>query len=184
VGLAVGDVIGHDLEAASAMAQIRAALRAYAVHGDPPSTVITALGHLVDTFNLTQLVTVTHGVLEPAGADGTRSLGYTNAGHLPPFLRHPDGRVESLSAGGSVVIGAQMSPDHTQAERLIAPDVALLAIRLTPTHADIPKPSRPTVVRSPRWLSRLAGTVTPCPRLPMTRCPPASSACAGEESSS
>jgi serine phosphatase RsbU (regulator of sigma subunit) len=198
VGLAVGDVIGHDLEAASAMAQIRAALRAYAVHGDPPVTVITALGHLVDTFRLTQLVTVVYGVLEPAGPDGSRLLRYTNAGHLPPFLRHPDGYVEALTGGGSVVIGAPMLPAHAQAELLIEPgatlvlftdglvevpgsslddaldrlsgalaeqhdadadticrqllsamppgelrdDVALLAVRLTPTDADIPGPSR------------------------------------------
>jgi serine phosphatase RsbU (regulator of sigma subunit) len=198
VGLAVGDVIGHDLEAASAMAQIRAALRAYAVHGDPPATVITALGHLVDTFSLTQLVTVVYGVLEPVDPDGSRLLRYTNAGHLPPFLRHPDGYVEALTGGGSVVIGAPMLPAHAQAELLIEPgatlvlftdglvevpgsslddaldrlsaalgeqhdadadticrqllsamppgelrdDVALLAVRLTPTDADIPGPSR------------------------------------------
>jgi serine phosphatase RsbU (regulator of sigma subunit) len=126
VGIAVGDVIGHDLEATSAMAQIRAALRAYAVHGDPPARVITALGHLVDTFNLTQLVTVVYGVLEPPGPDGSRLLRYTNAGHLPPFLRHPDGRVEALSGGGSVVIGAPMSPAHAQAERLIEPGATIV----------------------------------------------------------
>ena len=54
VGIAVGDVIGHDLAAASAMGQIRAALRAYALNGDSPVDVITALDHLVDTFSLTQ----------------------------------------------------------------------------------------------------------------------------------
>lgn len=126
VGIAVGDVIGHDLAAATAMAQIRAALRAYALHGDPPSWVISQLGQLVDTFSLTQLVTVVYAVLDPPGADGRRLLRYSNAGHLPPFLRGPDGTVEALSGGGSVVIGAPVSPSHAQAERWLAPGSALV----------------------------------------------------------
>lgn len=48
VGLAVGDVIGHDLAAASAMAQIRSALRAYAIHGDSPASVIMNRPGLVE----------------------------------------------------------------------------------------------------------------------------------------
>jgi hypothetical protein len=126
VGIAVGDVIGHDLEAASAMAQIRATLRAYAVDGDPPVTVITRLDHLVDTFALTQLVTVMYGVLEPPAADGSRLLRWTNAGHLPPLLRHPSGRVEPLAGGESVVIGAPIAPAHGQAERVVRPGSTLV----------------------------------------------------------
>jgi serine phosphatase RsbU (regulator of sigma subunit) len=126
VGIAVGDVIGHDLAAASAMGQIRAALRAYALHGDSPASVITELGHLVDTFSLTQLVTVIYGVLEPPTPDGRRLLRYTNAGHLPPLLRHPDGRVESLTGGRSVVIGAPIAIAHSQAEQWIEPGSTLV----------------------------------------------------------
>ena len=126
VGLAVGDVIGHDLEAASAMAQIRSALRAYAIHGDSPMSVMTQLDHLVDTFNLTQLVTVVYGVLDPATPEGDRLLSYSNAGHLPPLLRHPDGRVDALSGGSSVVIGAPTTDPYTQAEQWIAPGSTLV----------------------------------------------------------
>jgi serine phosphatase RsbU (regulator of sigma subunit) len=108
------------------MGQIRAALRAYALNGDSPVTVITALDHLVDTFSLTQLVTVVYGVLEPPTPDGDRLLRYTNAGHLAPFLRQPDGRVDVLSGGSSVVIGAPTSSAHTQAEQWIAPGSTLV----------------------------------------------------------
>ncbi len=126
VGIAVGDVIGHDLEAASAMAQIRATLRAYAVDGDPPVTVITRLDHLVDTFALTQLVTVMYGVLEPPAVDGSRVLRWTNAGHLPPLLRQPSGQVEPLVGGESVVVGAPIAAAHTQAECVVQPGSTLV----------------------------------------------------------
>jgi serine phosphatase RsbU (regulator of sigma subunit) len=126
VGIAVGDVIGHDLEAASAMAQIRATLRAYAVDGDPPVTVINRLDHLVDRFALTQLVTVMYGVLEPPAADGSRLLRWTNAGHLPPLLRQPSGHVEPLVGGDSVVIGAPIAAAHAQAECVVQPGSTLV----------------------------------------------------------
>jgi hypothetical protein len=126
VGLAIGDVIGHDLRAASAMAQVRAALRAYAVDGDAPATVINRLDHLVDTFDLTQLVTVIYAVLEPVAADGSRLMRYANAGHLPPLILAPDGEVSTLSSGASVVIGAPITIEHGQAEHRLEPGTTLL----------------------------------------------------------
>ena len=50
--------MGHDIEAAAAMAQIRAALRAYALENDEPALVLERLAHLVDAFDVTGLVTV------------------------------------------------------------------------------------------------------------------------------
>jgi hypothetical protein len=126
VGIAIGDVIGHDLRAASAMAQVRAGLRAYAVDGDPPATVLNRLDHLVDTFDLTQLVTVIYAVLEPVAADGSRLLRYANAGHLPPLILSPDGEVGTLSGGASVVIGAPITIEHGQAEHRLEPGTTLL----------------------------------------------------------
>jgi Stage II sporulation protein E (SpoIIE) len=126
VGLAIGDVIGHDLRAASAMAQVRAALRAYAVDGDPPAAVINQLDHLVDTFDLTQLVTVIYAVLEPVASDGSRLMRYANAGHLPPLILTPDGEVGTLTGGASVVIGAPITMEHGQAEHRLEPGTTLL----------------------------------------------------------
>src|SRR3954453_4928141 len=126
VGIAVGDVIGHDLAAASAMAQIRAALRAFALDGDPPATVVNRLDHLVNALGLTQLVTAIYGVLGPPEADGSRLLTYTNAGHLPPMLREPDGSVRQLSGDGSILIGAPIPVDHTQLEQRLVAEATLL----------------------------------------------------------
>jgi serine phosphatase RsbU (regulator of sigma subunit) len=121
LGIVIGDVMGHDLAAASAMAQIRAALRAYAIDGRPPAQVITRLSALVDTLDLVQLVTVVYGVLDSPGPDGNRVLRYTNAGHLPPLLRHPDGITEALDGGHTVVIGAPVTAPVGEDERNILP---------------------------------------------------------------
>jgi hypothetical protein len=126
-GIVVGDVIGHDLTAASEMAQIRSALRAYAVDGDPPVDVITRLDRLVDALRLTQLVTVFYGVLDPPDDAGRRTLRYSNAGHLPPIVRRADGAIDTIADGDSAVLGAPMTIEHTQGEHVVRPgDVLVL----------------------------------------------------------
>jgi serine phosphatase RsbU (regulator of sigma subunit) len=126
VGFAIGDVIGHDLEAAAAMSQVRAALRAYAYDGDEPAVVISRLDQLITTFDLTQLVSVVYGVLDPVADDGTRVVRFANAGHLPLLLQNPDGRVSVLNEGASVVIGAPFDESRGQAELILAPESTLL----------------------------------------------------------
>ena len=126
VGIAVGDVIGHDLAAASAMAQIRAVLRAYAVDGAAPAAVINRLDHLIDALGLTQLVTVIYGVLDAPNPDGSREFTYANAGHIAPFVREPTGGVHQLSGGESVVIGAPIDVEHAQVVQTLEPCTMLV----------------------------------------------------------
>ena len=126
VGIAVGDVIGHDLAAAGAMAQIRAVLRACAVDGEAPAAVVNRLDHLIDALGLTQLVTVIYGVMDPPGPDGSRRFTYANAGHLAPLLRDPDGNVHTLSGGESVVIGAPIDVEHAQVEQMLPAGATLV----------------------------------------------------------
>jgi serine phosphatase RsbU (regulator of sigma subunit) len=139
VGIAIGDVIGHDLTAASAMAQIRAALRAYAVDGAEPRDVVNRLDRLVNALGLTQLVTVVYGLLEPPAADGSRVFRYTNAGHLEPLLRLPGGEVEALEEGASILIGAPLEINHGQGEQLLPLGSTLLLF----TDGLVEVPSRP-----------------------------------------
>jgi hypothetical protein len=126
VGVVIGDVMGHDLVAAAAMSQIRAALRAYAWQGDRPATVLEQLDRFVTTFAMTPLVTVFYGVLEPPEADGRRLMRYANAGHLPPFLGTPDGRLRALSEGGSVIIGGLLTDRREEAELTVTAGSTLL----------------------------------------------------------
>jgi serine phosphatase RsbU (regulator of sigma subunit) len=118
-GFAIGDVMGHDLEAAAAMSQVRAALRAYGYDGDTPSEVLTRLDNFVKTFELTQLVSVVYGVFSPVAPDGSRTVRYANAGHLPPLLQGPDGAVTALDDGRSVVIGVPFVEARVEATRVL-----------------------------------------------------------------
>jgi serine phosphatase RsbU (regulator of sigma subunit) len=78
--------------------------------------VLTRLDRVIDELHLTQLVTVFYGVLDAPAADGSRVLHYSNAGHVPPVLRLPDGTVESLVGGASVVIGAPVPAEYVESE--------------------------------------------------------------------
>jgi serine phosphatase RsbU (regulator of sigma subunit) len=115
----IGDVMGHDIDAAAAMAQIRAALRAYALENDEPSLVLERLAHLVDTFDVTGLVTVVYGVLGPSNSDGARQFRWANAGHLPPLVKVADGQVHELGDGRSGVIGAPAIEPRGQGQAVL-----------------------------------------------------------------
>jgi len=129
VGLVIGDVMGHDLVAAAAMSQIRAALRAYAWRGDTPAIVLDKLDQFVTTFALTPLVTVFYGVLEAPTRDGGRLLRYANAGHLAPLVQTPDHRVRPLVGPGSVIIGGLVDGKRSQAEEHL--DVGSMLVLFT-----------------------------------------------------
>jgi hypothetical protein len=79
----IGDVMGHDIEAAAAMAQVRAALRAYALENDEPAPVLERLAHLVDAFDVTALVTAyTECSGRPTAKGPASSAGPTPATYL------------------------------------------------------------------------------------------------------
>ena len=104
----------HDLAAAAAMGQLRSVLRSYAYEGSSPSVVLDRLDRLVQDFDMAQLATAIYGRLvldnrpDPTGTSTASSamLLFTNAGHLPPLLRTPDGTVTVLRRGAAPLIGA------------------------------------------------------------------------------
>ena len=122
----IGDVMGHDIEAAAAMAQVRAALRAYAWEGGEPARVVERLAGLVEAFNVTGLVAVIYGVLEAPGEEGDRWFRWANAGHLPPLVQLPDGQVHELDEGSSGVIGAPAPEVRAQGRRLLPTGATLV----------------------------------------------------------
>jgi PAS domain S-box-containing protein len=117
VGVAIGDVMGHDMAAAAAMGQLRSVLRSYAWQRQNPAQVLDSLDQLVQGLDMAQLATTVFAKLtfpdDPT--DGWVTLDYANAGHLPPLVLLPDRRVESLSEGWSVLIGAPGGTPRAQA---------------------------------------------------------------------
>jgi serine phosphatase RsbU (regulator of sigma subunit)/DNA-binding response OmpR family regulator len=80
--LAIGDVVGHSLEAALLMGEIRHALRAYAIEGHPPEKVLELLDTLLSRNRPVATVTLCLVLVEP----DRRRLRVANAGHVPPLL--------------------------------------------------------------------------------------------------
>ncbi len=131
-GLAIGDVMGHDLTAAASMGQLRSVLRSYAWEGGEPATVLDRLDQLVQGLGMADLATCVYARLDDPrgddGSEGARRLVWANAGHHAPLLRHPDGRVETLEGASSVLIGVDAPSEggRAQGERTIEPGSVLL----------------------------------------------------------
>lgn len=105
VGVAVGDVVGHDLRAAAAMGQLRGLLRSYAWDGGAPGLVLDRCDQLVHGLDMQTMATTVYARLEPPDAAGERLLRYANAGHPVPLLRAPDGTLHRLDEHHSPMIG-------------------------------------------------------------------------------
>jgi GAF domain-containing protein len=100
----IGDVMGHGVPAAAAMAQMRAAVRAYLCVDPEPSVVVTKLDHMFVRLAVDGLVTLAYAVLDPVSSQ----LRMVNAGHYPPLIVRRNGRAvyartvsqRPLGAGG------------------------------------------------------------------------------------
>jgi hypothetical protein len=104
--LVVGDVVGHDLDAAAGMAQVRNMLRAYAwSQQDDPSAVVTKLDQAVMRIAEVPLATVILGRIV-AGDDGLWRFRWTNAGHPDPLLVTYDGHADYLIDGHGMLLGS------------------------------------------------------------------------------
>ncbi|MER8188424.1 fused response regulator/phosphatase [Kitasatospora sp. NPDC094015] len=101
--LAIGDVAGHSLKAAMVMGELRHALRAYAIEGHDPQTLLDRLDALLVRLRPSMTATVCLVLVEPGG----RRIHVANAGHLPPLLRHPDGSTRYLTEHG-ILLGLNM----------------------------------------------------------------------------
>ena len=118
-GLAIGDVMGHDITAAAAMGQLRSVLRTCAWAGGSPAPVLDRLDELVQHFDMAQYATCIFARLEPARLLGGRlaaRLSWASAGHLPMLLLRADGSVETLMEGRGLPVGVPSTVGHEQAE--------------------------------------------------------------------
>nr|WP_246314169.1 SpoIIE family protein phosphatase [Kineococcus aurantiacus] len=98
--LVIGDVLGHDTTAAAAMGQVRTLVRAAAVMpARGPAATLSAVDGAMRTLSVGTTATCVVARLEQEPeqvARGTTTLRWSNAGHPPPVLVLPDGRVRLL----------------------------------------------------------------------------------------
>ncbi|MGW0874162.1 SpoIIE family protein phosphatase [Streptomyces sp. NPDC002740] len=83
--LAIGDVVGHSVTAATVMGEVRHALRAYAIEGHPPHHILQRLETLLGQSQPGITVTLCLVLVTP----DEHHLHIANAGHIPPLVVHP-----------------------------------------------------------------------------------------------
>ena len=102
VALVVGDVMGKGLHAAALMGQMRTTLRSLTAIDPSPAVVLDALDRVTLDLDPDEIATVAYILLDSAA--GVARVA--RAGHLPPLLLTPEGRVTPIYAGGSPPLGA------------------------------------------------------------------------------
>ncbi|RKS09584.1 serine phosphatase RsbU (regulator of sigma subunit) [Nocardiopsis sp. Huas11] len=103
--LVIGDVVGHDLQAAAHMAEVRNMLRALAWdRQEPPSLIMRRLDEAMTNTSDAPMATAVLARIEgPEG--GPWDLHWVNAGHPPPLLVTADGRTRYLEGGHGPLLG-------------------------------------------------------------------------------
>lgn len=100
--LVVGDVMGHGLNSAAMMGQLRTAVLTMATMELPPAQLMRNLDDLAQRLGEQYLATCLYAVYDPIGHE----LQIANAGHIPPVLvRAEDGRAELLDLPTGAPIG-------------------------------------------------------------------------------
>ncbi|MFF1922096.1 SpoIIE family protein phosphatase [Streptomyces sp. NPDC058221] len=100
--LVVGDVMGHGLNAAAMMGQLRTAVLTMATMEMPPAQLLRNLDDLAQRLGEQYLATCLYAVYDPIRSE----LQIANAGHIPPVLvRAEDGRAELLDLPTGAPIG-------------------------------------------------------------------------------
>lgn len=146
--LIVGDVVGHGVEAAAVMSQLRTALRMQILAGYPIAEALAAVDRFHEHVPGSNSATLCVGSLD----FGTGEFRYCTAGHPPPLLVGSDASSRYLAPSGGGPLGSGAGfPVHT--ETLDIGDTVLLY-----TDGLIERPGRPLVASTAEF-AELAGNI-------------------------
>ncbi|MYS95084.1 MULTISPECIES: PP2C family protein-serine/threonine phosphatase [Streptomyces] len=122
VGVSVGDVVGHGLEAAGVMGQLRSALSAASRVAEGPAQALDVLGRYAHVVEGAESATAVTTFID----FDRHTITYSSAGHLPPVLVHPGGRAEFLDQATDTPLDARPDPiPRPQAETSFTPGATL-----------------------------------------------------------
>ncbi|WP_406223193.1 SpoIIE family protein phosphatase [Streptomyces canus] len=117
----IGDVQGHNVTAAGLMGQIRTAVRAYTTVGHTPAEVMRSTNRLLIDLGAELFASCLYLRLDPRRGRAVMA----RAGHPPPLLRRPDGRVRVLDLAGGPLLGIDGSAVYPTTEVELAPGSVL-----------------------------------------------------------
>lgn len=107
---AVGDVVGHSLDAATVMVEIRHALRAYCVEQSDPAALAQRLDRMLQHHHPDVTATVCLALVDP----GSGRVRIANAGHIPPLIVRDRGEAEYVKAAGPLLGLGLERPEPTE----------------------------------------------------------------------
>jgi PAS domain S-box-containing protein len=126
--LVIGDVEGHDIDAATRMAQLRNLLRAFAWdHDEPPAALLSRLDRALRELGIDALATAVLAVLSRSrGRDGEAGLRWTSAGHPAPVLVVPGESPRFLSGRNDLLLGVDPTRPRRDQEEILPSGATLL----------------------------------------------------------
>jgi serine phosphatase RsbU (regulator of sigma subunit) len=128
--LVIGDVVGHNVDAAAAMGQIRSIVRGIAYdRQEGPARLLERVDHVLSGLQIGTLATALIARIEQThgeASEGVRRLRWSSAGHLPPLVRHADGQVDVLDTAPETLLGTELAQPRTDHEVRIEPGDTVL----------------------------------------------------------
>ena len=123
IALVIGDVVGHDAEAAAAMGQLRSVVRSYAFEDSEPGAVLDRVDQLVAGMRIRRSASLVFATLTRTATGW--SLSYSRAGHPPPLVARGS-EVVQLSEAGGAMVGFGYTGRSTGQHELAPGDVLVL----------------------------------------------------------
>ncbi|MFG2682160.1 SpoIIE family protein phosphatase [Streptomyces sp. NPDC048392] len=117
----IGDVQGHNVDAAALMGQVRTAVHAHATVGAPPGDVLARTNRLLTDLDPGLFTSCAYVHLDLA----THRACVALAGHPPPLVRHTDGRVQALRVPPGLLLGIEPDTVYPSLEFSLPPGSVL-----------------------------------------------------------
>ena len=110
--IAIGDVQGHSLHAATVMGELRHALRAFVSEGHPPLAITGLVNDVLRRYHPGIIATLCLVLLDPA----TGELTIVNCGHMPLLL--VDRSNAAFAGEGGLMLGLTRHEPHIETAAL------------------------------------------------------------------
>ncbi|MEW2082932.1 fused response regulator/phosphatase [Streptomyces sp. NPDC005283] len=158
----VGDVVGHSLDAATVMVELRHALRAYATDESDPAVLLRRLDRMLQRYHPEATATVCLALIDPH----TGRARIANAGHIRPLVVTADGEASYLAVSGPL-LGLELDHPHpaeaqlAHGERLLMVTDGLIETRGTDLTVSLERLRR-AAAHAPQGVAALCDALLDC----------------------
>jgi serine phosphatase RsbU (regulator of sigma subunit)/integral membrane sensor domain MASE1/anti-sigma regulatory factor (Ser/Thr protein kinase) len=122
VGLVVGDIVGHGIDAMTSMGRLRTALGALAMNNDDPAALLSKVDEFVGGPDGTAYATVFYAIVEIENG----AIQYASAGHPPALLLTAEGVPTWLDRGQGMPLYGESARPRSQGSAVLEKGGALV----------------------------------------------------------